>query len=179
MMSYFPPPQLNLSWHLPGPKILWVVLNLWGLYGRIKRKTYRTEDFDILLTVHLSIIYFSLFPTWYTVFPSTYNICYSLSSTCFRPHRPIIRRSKLHMQPMVLLLLYKCVLKPVWTYGIQLWGCAKPSHKKSFNACSQKFRGTSPTRRGMFPTSHYTPTYVYPSLLQRSTGYLFSTTNGW
>jgi hypothetical protein len=28
------------------------------------------------------------------------------------------------------LLLYKCVLKPVWTYGIQLWGCAKPSHTK-------------------------------------------------
>ena len=26
------------------------------------------------------------------------------------------------------LLLYKCVLKPVWTYGVQLWGCAKPSH---------------------------------------------------
>ena len=30
-----------------------------------------------------------------------YNICYPLSSTCFRPHRPIIRRSKLYMQPMV------------------------------------------------------------------------------
>ena len=29
------------------------------------------------------------------------NICYPLSSTCFRPHRPIIRRSKLYMQPMV------------------------------------------------------------------------------
>ena len=57
---------------------------------------------DILLTVHLSIIYFSLFPTWYTVFPSTYNICYPLSSTCFRPHRLIIRRSKLYMQPVVL-----------------------------------------------------------------------------
>jgi len=28
------------------------------------------------------------------------------------------------------LLLYKCILKPVWTYGIQLWGCAKPSHTK-------------------------------------------------
>ena len=26
------------------------------------------------------------------------------------------------------LILYKCVLKPVWTYGVQLWGCAKPSH---------------------------------------------------
>ena len=34
-------------------------------------------------------------------FPSTYNICYPLSSTCFRPHEPIIRRSKLYMQPMV------------------------------------------------------------------------------
>ena len=54
-------------------------------------------DFCSELTV---VIYFSLFPTWYTVFPSTYNICY-LSSTCFRPHRPIIRRSKLYMQPMV------------------------------------------------------------------------------
>jgi hypothetical protein len=55
---------------------------------------------DILLTVHLSIIY-SLFPTWYTAFLSTYNICYPLSSTCCRPRRPIIRRSKLYMQPMV------------------------------------------------------------------------------
>jgi len=33
--------------------------------------------------------------------PSTYSICYPLSSTCFRPNRPIIRRSKLYMQPMV------------------------------------------------------------------------------
>ena len=47
------------------------------------------------------LFYFSLFPTWYTVYPSTYNICYLLSSTCFRPHRPIIRRSKLYMQPVV------------------------------------------------------------------------------
>jgi len=36
------------------------------------------------------------------------------------------RRSKLSLENK--LLLYKCVLKPVWTYGIQLWGCAKPSH---------------------------------------------------
>lgn len=26
------------------------------------------------------------------------------------------------------LLLYKQVLMPVWTYGIQLWGCTKPSN---------------------------------------------------
>jgi hypothetical protein len=27
-------------------------------------------------------------------------------------------------------LIYKCILKPIWTYGIQLWGCAKPSNTK-------------------------------------------------
>jgi hypothetical protein len=26
------------------------------------------------------------------------------------------------------LLIYKQILKPVWTYGIQLWGCTKPSN---------------------------------------------------
>ncbi|RZF36671.1 hypothetical protein LSTR_LSTR012757 [Laodelphax striatellus] len=26
------------------------------------------------------------------------------------------------------LLLYKQILKPVWTYGIQLWGCTRPSN---------------------------------------------------
>jgi hypothetical protein len=25
-------------------------------------------------------------------------------------------------------VLYKQILKPVWTYGIQLWGCTKPSN---------------------------------------------------
>jgi len=26
------------------------------------------------------------------------------------------------------LVLYKQIFKPVWTYGIQLWGCTKPSN---------------------------------------------------
>jgi hypothetical protein len=26
------------------------------------------------------------------------------------------------------LLIYKQILKPVWTYGIQIWGCTKPSN---------------------------------------------------
>ena len=28
------------------------------------------------------------------------------------------------------LMLYKQVLKPVWTYGIQLWGCTKTSNQQ-------------------------------------------------
>jgi hypothetical protein len=35
-------------------------------------------------------------------------------------------------------LLYKCVLKPVWTYGIQLWGCAKPSHTQIIQRLQSK-----------------------------------------
>jgi len=36
------------------------------------------------------------------------------------------------------LLLYKCVLKPVWTYGIQLWGCVKPSHTQIIQRLQSK-----------------------------------------
>jgi hypothetical protein len=35
------------------------------------------------------------------------------------------RKSKLSLGNKT--LIYKCVLKPIWTYGIQLWECAKPS----------------------------------------------------
>jgi hypothetical protein len=37
------------------------------------------------------------------------------------------------------LLLYKCIIKPIWTYGIQLWGCIKPSKIKII----QRFRPKS------------------------------------
>jgi hypothetical protein len=46
------------------------------------------------------------------------------------------RRSKLSLENK--LLLYKCVLKPVWTYGIQLWGCAKPSHTQIIQRLQSK-----------------------------------------
>jgi len=46
------------------------------------------------------------------------------------------RRSKLSLANK--LLLYKCVIKPVWTYGIQLWGCAKPSHTQIIQRLQSK-----------------------------------------
>ena len=36
------------------------------------------------------------------------------------------------------LLLYKAIIKPIWSYGVQLWGCAKPSNNKSYKEYSQK-----------------------------------------
>jgi hypothetical protein len=39
------------------------------------------------------------------------------------------------------LLLYKVVLKPIWSYGVQLWGCAKPTRLKTIPIeTSQNYR---------------------------------------
>jgi hypothetical protein len=35
------------------------------------------------------------------------------------------------------LMLYKQVLKPIWTYGLQLWGCTSQSNRNII----QRFRG--------------------------------------
>ena len=48
----------------------------------------------------------------------------------------LVRKSKLSLANK--LLLYKCVLKPVWAYGIQLWGCAKPSHTQIIQRLKSK-----------------------------------------
>jgi hypothetical protein len=46
------------------------------------------------------------------------------------------RRSQLSLSNK--LLLYKCILKPVRTYGIQLWGCAKLSHTQILQRLQSK-----------------------------------------
>jgi hypothetical protein len=35
-------------------------------------------------------------------------------------------------------LLYKCIIKPIWTYGVQLWGCIKPTHTKIIQRIQSK-----------------------------------------
>jgi hypothetical protein len=39
------------------------------------------------------------------------------------------KRSQLSLENKV--LIYKAILKPIWTYGIQLWGCAKTIQHKN------------------------------------------------
>lgn len=36
------------------------------------------------------------------------------------------------------LLLYEQILKPIWTYGIQLWGCTSESNKKTIQNFQNK-----------------------------------------
>jgi hypothetical protein len=49
----------------------------------------------------------------------------------FGPQIQVIHRNKL--------LLYKYIIEPIWTYGIQLWGCTKPSNKKIIQRFQSKF----------------------------------------
>jgi hypothetical protein len=37
------------------------------------------------------------------------------------------------------LLLYKCIIKPIRTYGIQPWGCTNPSNTKIIRRLRSKF----------------------------------------
>jgi hypothetical protein len=36
------------------------------------------------------------------------------------------------------LLLYQAIIKPIWSYGIKLWGCAKPSNTKIIQRVQSK-----------------------------------------
>jgi hypothetical protein len=47
------------------------------------------------------------------------------------------RKSKLSIENK--LLLYKCIIEPVWTYGIQLWDCTKPPKTKIIKRFQSKF----------------------------------------
>jgi hypothetical protein len=46
------------------------------------------------------------------------------------------RKSKLSLENKT--LIYKCILKPIWTNGIQLWGCVKPSNTKIIQRLQSK-----------------------------------------
>jgi hypothetical protein len=46
------------------------------------------------------------------------------------------RKSKLSLQNKV--IIYKHILKPIWTYGIELWGCSKPPNTKILQSFQSK-----------------------------------------
>jgi hypothetical protein len=46
------------------------------------------------------------------------------------------RKSKLSLENK--LIIYKHIFKPIWTYGIELWGCSKPSYTKILQSFQSK-----------------------------------------
>ena len=68
------------------------------------------------------------------------------------------------------LLIYKTILKPIWTYGIPLWGTASNSNIE----IQQRFQKSSdqlPTLHGMYITLFYTPIYRYPQFKAEITNF--------
>jgi hypothetical protein len=51
------------------------------------------------------------------------------------------RKSKLSLENKT--LIYKCILKPIWTYGIQLWGYAQPKSTTNVMALRTKIQTLS------------------------------------
>lgn len=51
-------------------------------------------------------------------------------------HWLINKRSQLFLENK--LIIYKTILKPIWTYGIELWGCSKPSNTKILQTFQSK-----------------------------------------
>jgi hypothetical protein len=48
----------------------------------------------------------------------------------------INNKSQLSLE--IKITIYKAIIKPVWTYGIDLWGCSKPSNTKILQAFQSK-----------------------------------------
>ena len=75
------------------------------------------------------------------------------------------------------LLLYKCMLKPLWEFSCG--AVRSPLTRKSFNVFDPKFYAPLATPLGMSPTSNCIPTLVNHSSQRRSTDPSSSTTAGW
>ena len=46
------------------------------------------------------------------------------------------KKSRLSLETK--LVIYKTIIRPIWTYGVQLWGSAKPSNLKIIDRCQTK-----------------------------------------
>ena len=58
------------------------------------------------------------------------------------------------------ILIYKTVLKPIWTYGLALWGCTAASNLAVIQRYKRRLSVKSPTPHGMSQTTPYIQTYT-------------------
>jgi hypothetical protein len=67
----------------------------------------------------------------------------------------INNKSKLSLENRI--TIYKAIIKPVWTYGIELWGSSKPSNTKIL----QTFQSKTLRKLMFLGTLPYTTTYTH------------------
>jgi hypothetical protein len=55
------------------------------------------------------------------------------------------KRSQMSLENKV--LIYKAILKPIWTFGTEVWGCAKQTNTKVLQAFQSKTLRPQPHER--------------------------------
>jgi hypothetical protein len=75
--------------------------------------------------------------TWNTHVTKTRQ---TMKTRFFQLKRLLDSRSRLTIKNK--LTIYKTMIRPIWTYGVQLWGSAKPSHTKRIQAIQNKILRT-------------------------------------
>jgi hypothetical protein len=71
----------------------------------------------------------------------------------------INKKSQLSLENKI--TMYKAIIKPVWTYGIELWGCSKPSNTKILQTFQSKTLRNELMLLGTYRTFPYTTSYAY------------------
>ena len=89
--------------------------------------------------------------------PHIHNKRKQLGLMLHRMYWIIGRKSKLSLTNK--LLIYKIILKPIWTYGIPLWGTAFQSNIEILQRLQKKPSEWWPTHHGSYPTMCYTLTF--------------------
>jgi len=89
------------------------------------------------------------------------------------------RRSALLIHnKLLLLLLYKHILKPVWPYGIQLWGRTSRATLASFSDFKTRYLRTSSMHLGISEMPTSIGTFKWRRLRMKLESSLRSTKNG-
>ncbi|KAL4085079.1 hypothetical protein QTP88_027371 [Uroleucon formosanum] len=81
----------------------------------------------------------------------------------FRLLRPFLTSKNIKLPTK--LLLYKLLLRPIWSYGLQLWGSAKVSNTNCIQRFQNKFFASSLKLPSMSQTIPFIPTSIYPPSL--------------
>jgi hypothetical protein len=93
---------------------------------------------------------------------------------CFKPERNIkhdsymTRKVSQFLELESKVLLYKTIIKPIWTYGIELWGCASKSHIAKMQWSQSNILQMIQMCPGMWLIRPYMTIYKYHSLRMSS-----------
>ncbi|GAB0086705.1 hypothetical protein DMENIID0001_008600 [Sergentomyia squamirostris] len=105
----------------------------------------------------LGPVLYSLYTADIPVAPQTTIATYADDTVIMASHKDPIRATEWLQSGLDLMLLYKAMLKPIWTYGLELWGSASNSNVEILQRFENKYL------RMITGAPWFTPNYVIRS----------------